>query len=95
MAMPSTPSPRYFGGCPGLRVMIAAKVNTEEGAAYGAALLAGVGCGAWASVDAACEMVVRVASRVEPYPASMATMNRRYAAYRSLYAALRNISYEG
>ena len=70
-------------------------VNTEEGAAYGAALLAGVGCGAWASVDAACEMVVRVASRVEPYPASMATMNRRYAAYRSLYPALRNISYEG
>jgi xylulokinase len=70
-------------------------VNTEEGAAYGAAQLAGVGCGAWASVDAACEMVVRVASRVEPYPASMATMNRRYAAYRSLYPALRNISYEG
>src|SRR5207253_5551636 len=37
-------------------------VKAEEGAAYGAALLAGVGAGAWASVDDACEKVVQVAS---------------------------------
>jgi xylulokinase len=32
-------------------------VEAEEGAAYGAALLAGVGAGMWASVDAACAAV--------------------------------------
>ena len=35
-------------------------VQAEEGAAYGAALLAGVGAGVWPSVDAACDAVVRV-----------------------------------
>ena len=34
-------------------------VNTTEGAAYGAALLAGVGVGAWADVDSACHATVR------------------------------------
>src|SRR6266576_3111909 len=39
-------------------------VEAEEGAAYGAALLAGVGGGAWATVQEACDSVVRVALRV-------------------------------
>src|SRR6185503_19977934 len=43
-------------------------VEAEEGAAYGAALLAGVGIRAWDSVDEACEAVVRVAARIEPDP---------------------------
>ena len=38
-------------------------VEAEEGAAYGAALLAGVGAGLWASVDEACASVVRVATQ--------------------------------
>src|SRR5918911_1691513 len=41
-------------------------VEAEEGAAYGAALLAGVGAGAWGTVDEACDSVVRVAQRVRP-----------------------------
>ncbi|MGZ4790043.1 MAG: xylulokinase, partial [Terriglobales bacterium] len=41
-------------------------VEAEEGAAYGAALLAGVGAKIWPSVDAACNSVVRVAHRVQP-----------------------------
>ena len=36
-------------------------VATEEGAGYGAALLAGVGAGFWHSVDDACDAVVRTA----------------------------------
>jgi len=35
-------------------------VEAEEGAAYGAALLAGVGAGPGLSVDAACDAVVRI-----------------------------------
>ena len=65
----------------------------EEGAAYGAALLAGVSCGIWPSVDAACESVIRVAARIEPDPAIVAHMNQRYQAFRGLYPSLRNIPY--
>ncbi|HEX8144613.1 MAG TPA: xylulokinase [Pyrinomonadaceae bacterium] len=66
-------------------------VEAEEGGAYGAALLAGVGGGVWPSVDAACEGVVRVASRVEPNPSTVALMNRHYEMFRALYPALREI----
>ena len=41
-------------------------VQAEEGAAYGAAILAGVGAGLWPSVDAACDDIVRAAGRTEP-----------------------------
>ncbi len=66
-------------------------VEAEEGAAYGAALLAGVGAGAWASVDAACEAVVRTASTTEPDPAASELLARQYEAYRALYPALRAV----
>jgi xylulokinase len=63
----------------------------EEGAAYGAALLAGVGIGSWSSVDEACARSVRVAARVAPDTSSTALMGRRYSAYRALYPALRDV----
>jgi len=63
----------------------------EEGAAYGAALLAGVGGGVWSSVDEACAQAVQVAARVEPDQAASTLMNRRYAAFRALYAVLRGV----
>jgi xylulokinase len=63
----------------------------EEGAAYGAALLAGAGGGIWSSVDEACAQTVRVASRVECDTAAAKLMNNRYSAFRSLYPALRSI----
>jgi xylulokinase len=66
-------------------------VEAEEGAAYGAALLAGVGSKVWASVDEACETVVRVAERVEPDPVAAALMNRNYNDFRALYPALRTL----
>src|SRR6202035_3325088 len=50
-------------------------VQAEEGAAYGAALLAGVGAGVWSSVDAACSEVVRVAQRVTPQTAAVQQMH--------------------
>ena len=66
-------------------------VEAEEGAAYGAALLAGVGGGLWPSVDAACDAVVRVASRIEPNSAAASLMNKQYLAFRALYPALREV----
>lgn len=64
-------------------------LEAEEGAAYGAAILAGVGVKIWSSVDDACSSVLKVKERVRPNPARMATMNRNYAAYRRLYQGLK------
>jgi xylulokinase len=69
-------------------------VAAEEGAAYGAALLAGVGAGVWRSVEAACGTAVHVAKRVEPIRKNVELMNRRYEEYRKLYPALRTIGYK-
>jgi xylulokinase len=68
-------------------------VTAEEGAAYGAALLAGVGAKVWPSVDAACSTAVHVAKRVEPIAKNVDLMTRRYAEYRKLYPALNPISH--
>jgi xylulokinase len=66
-------------------------VEAEEGAAYGAALLAGVGAGLWPSVDEACASVIRVANRVPPRADVVAKLNNNYAAYRRVYGATRQI----
>jgi xylulokinase len=66
-------------------------VQAEEGAAYGAALLAGVGAGVWGSVDAACDAVVQVAGRTAPDPKAVIVMQESYAKYRRVYPALRAI----
>lgn len=66
-------------------------VAAEEGAAYGAAILAGVGAGAWKSVDEACTAVVRVATMVKSQQEVVKVMNLSYAAYRRVYPATREI----
>ena len=66
-------------------------VAAEEGAAYGAAILAGVGVGAWSSVEQACEAVVRVARRIAPNPKDSSTMQRAYGTYRKIYPALKRL----
>jgi xylulokinase len=66
-------------------------LKADEGAAYGAAILAGVGAGVWPSVDAACDTVVRVADRVAPTPEAAAALDGRYEAFRALYGALKAV----
>jgi xylulokinase len=66
-------------------------LKAEEGAAYGAAILAGVGVRVWSSVDAACNEVVEVAQRVAPQPAAVERMNASYAAYRRMYPAITSV----
>ena len=66
-------------------------LEAEEGAAYGAAILAGVGAGVWSSVDAACSEVVKVAHRVAPQPTVVERMNTSYAGYRRMYPAIASV----
>ena len=66
-------------------------VEAEEGAAYGAAILAGVAARSWASVDQACDAIVRVAKRVPPNATTSAQLQRGYQTYRRIYPALKSL----
>lgn len=63
----------------------------EEGAAFGAALLAGVGVGAWPDTDAACAKAIRVAEQITPDPATVQSYADGYKVFQRLYPALRSI----
>jgi len=65
-------------------------VNTSEGAAYGAAILAGVGAGAWADVQSACKAVVKITGSDRPAPAESEAYRNSYSVYRELYPALKS-----
>jgi xylulokinase len=62
-------------------------MSTSEGAAFGAAVLAAVGCGWFGSVGGACRSMVEIRGVIEPSPATGA-YREHYGRYRSLYPAL-------
>ena len=66
-------------------------LTAEEGAAYGAALLAGVGAGAWPNVDTACESSIRVAETIQPDADARDVYERGYQIYRKLYPVLASL----
>jgi xylulokinase len=63
----------------------------DEGSAYGAALLAGIAAGTFASAREAVEACVRVRETVEPNPAWAREYEAGYARYRALYPAIRHV----
>src|SRR5215472_541389 len=64
-------------------------LTAEEGAAYGGALLAGVGAKWWNSVEEAADAVVKVEKRVKPNAGAADVLGRQYENYRMLYPALK------
>jgi xylulokinase len=64
-------------------------INITEGAAYGAALLAGVGAGVYRDVFEATERTIRVVDRVEPVADEVAIYDGYYQDYRALYGQLK------
>jgi xylulokinase len=64
-------------------------VTSSEGAAYGAALLGGVGAGAWPSVEEACDSTIEVTGRDEPVAEWTKAYEALYPRYRELYPALK------
>jgi xylulokinase len=62
---------------------------TQEGSAYGAALLALVGTGAYASVPEVCRAAIRESDSVSPRPAEAQFYTRAHGIYQALYPALR------
>jgi xylulokinase len=67
------------------------RVEVEEGAAYGAALLGGVAGGVWADVGEAVRACVRTRGEVEPDPAWIAAYAEGRETFRALYPALRAV----
>jgi xylulokinase len=65
-------------------------VNTTEGAAYGAALLAGVGVGAWTDVASACKDCVKITGSTQPEPSEVNVYRKAYSLYQELYPALKS-----
>ncbi len=65
-------------------------INATEGSAYGAALLAATGTGAFASVEEACKSCIRVTDRSEPDPVRAKIYNEYYEVYRDLYPRLKD-----
>lgn len=62
------------------------RVQVEEGPAYGAALLAGVGVGWWASVEEACDATIRTTGTIHPERPGI--YDGAYHRFRALYLAL-------
>jgi xylulokinase len=66
-------------------------IAADEGGAYGAALLAGVGTGVWPSVDEACDRYVHTAEVVTPISENKSVMDKQYERYSRVYPALKAI----
>ena len=67
-------------------------IAADEGAALGAAILAGVGAGVWTTVDDAVDATVRRGGTTLQEADAVAVMNDQYAQYRRVYPALRAIA---
>jgi xylulokinase len=70
------------------------RTAAEEGAAFGAALLGGVGAGVFADVHEAVAATVRVRDTIEPEPEWIEPYAGAYRRFRSLYPALRHLEDE-
>jgi xylulokinase len=64
-------------------------LNTQEGSAYGAALLAITGTGGFRSVEEACRTAIREVESVEPRASEAAAYAAAHRTYQSLYPALK------
>jgi xylulokinase len=64
-------------------------LETQEGSAYGAALLALAGSGDGGSVEDVCRVAIRETDSVSPNTADAAVYRNGHRIYQSLYPALR------
>lgn len=67
------------------------KIESEEGPALGAAMLAAVGCGVYGSVEEIAEKMVKVVDTIEPDPVIAAKYDEKYAQFKQIYPALKPV----
>ena len=66
-------------------------LESEQGPGIGGAMLAMVACGEYATVQAACDRIVHVASTVKPEPELVAKYEKRYQQFRQIYPACKQL----
>ena len=67
------------------------KINSEEGPAFGAAILAAVGCGKYATVEEAAGRLIKVTETTEQDPEAVALYNKKYDIFKDLYPTLKTM----
>ncbi len=69
-------------------------LETSEGSAFGAALLAGVGAGEYSSVEESARAAIQIGERLSPRKENSEAYSRLYAIYRSLYPAVKEFAHQ-
>lgn len=67
-----------------------ATIGSDQGPAFGAAIMAGVGAGVYKSIPEACDAIIQVVQRTEPNPEAVKQYNDYYEVYHSLYPGIKN-----
>jgi xylulokinase len=65
-------------------------INTEEGPAYGVALLAAVGAGAYKDIQEACKATIHVVKQTSPRKAAQRRYDAAHPIYQQLYRSLKD-----
>ena len=65
-------------------------INAKEGPAFGVALLAAVGAGAYKSVEEACNKTISVVDQTAPESTATATYDETYRVFTDLYQSLKS-----
>lgn len=68
----------------------ACTINAEQGPAYGVALLAAVGDGAYKNIEEACKATISVVGKTAPNKNAIKTYDRLFPIYQGLYGSLRD-----
>ncbi|MGN1166126.1 MAG: xylulokinase [Lachnospiraceae bacterium] len=66
-------------------------IESEEGPALGAAMLAAVGCGEYPSVEAAAEKIVKIVDTIEPEPELVAKYEEKYQIFKQIYPTVKGL----
>ncbi|MBQ3793811.1 MAG: xylulokinase, partial [Lachnospiraceae bacterium] len=66
-------------------------IETEEGPGYGAAMLAAVACGEYASVEEAAAKLVKTVDTIEPDPELTAKYEKKYQQFKQIYPACKGL----
>lgn len=67
------------------------KSNSEEGPAFGAAILAAVGCGKYASVEEATKQLIQVIETTKQSPELVDSYDKKYEVFKEIYPALEGV----
>ena len=65
-------------------------INAEQGPAYGVALLAMVGAGAYRSIEEACTATVKIKEKTKKKRSNIAAYDKRFPLYQKLYRSLKD-----